>query len=138
MSTKHGGKESAAWTRELGIILLDGIGDNRQGKQEAQERVKALHPLPQGKERYPKDLEKWLAKVFDKPSEDGVSPWLTLAFWQQEVDKMLIQGLFARNVTQDEAFDLMAWRPHGGSRSDRAPPLDGPGVLGDRDRSDSA
>jgi hypothetical protein len=102
MSTKHGGKESAAWTRELGIILLDGIGDNRQGKQEAQERVKALHPLPQGKERYPKDLEKWLAKVFDKPSEDGVSPWLTLAFWQQEVDKVLIQGIFARNVTQDE------------------------------------
>src|SRR3984885_2994896 len=101
MSTKHGGKESAAWTRELGIILLDGIGD-RQGKQEAQERVKALHPLPQGKERYPKDLEKWLAKVFDKPSEDGVSPWLTLAFWQQEVDKVLIQGIFARNVTQDE------------------------------------
>jgi len=102
MSAKHGAKESAAWTRELGIILLDGIGDNRQGKEEAQERVKALHPLPQGKERYPKDLEKWLTKVFDKPSEDGVSPWLTLAFWQQEVDKVLIQGIFARNVTQDE------------------------------------
>jgi hypothetical protein len=102
MSAKHGAKESAAWTRELGIILLDGIGDNRQGKQEAQERVKALHPLPQGKERYPKDLEKWLAKVFDKPSEDGVPPWLTFAFWQQEVDKVLIQGIFARNVTQDE------------------------------------
>ncbi len=102
MSAKHGAKESAAWTRELGVILLDGIGDNRQGKQEAQERVKALHPLPQGKERYPKDLEKWLAKVFDKPSEDGVPPWLTFAFWQQEVDKVLIQGIFARNVTQDE------------------------------------
>ena len=64
--------------------------------------MKALHPLPQGKDRYPKDFEKWLTKVFEKPSEDGVPPWLTLEFWQQEVDKVLIQGIFARNVTQDE------------------------------------
>ena len=70
MSAKHGAKESAAWTRELDVILLDGIEDNRQGKDLARERVKALHPLPQGKDRYPKDFEKWLAKVFEKPSED--------------------------------------------------------------------
>ena len=102
MSAKHGAKESAAWTRELNVILLDGIEDNRQGKDLAHERVKALHPLPQGKDRYPKDFEKWLAKVFEKPSEDGVAPWLSLEFWQHEVDKVLIQGIFARNVTQDE------------------------------------
>jgi len=102
MSAKHGAKESAAWTRELDVILLDGIEDNRQGKDLAHERVKALHPLPQGKDRYPKDFEKWLAKVFEKPSEDGVAPWLSLEFWQHEVDKVLIQGIFARNVTQDE------------------------------------
>jgi len=102
MSAKHGAKESAAWTRELDVILLDGIEDNRQGKDLAHERVKALHPLPQGKNRYPKDFEKWLTKVFEKPSEDGVAPWLSLEFWQHEVDKVLIQGIFARNVTQDE------------------------------------
>jgi hypothetical protein len=102
MSAKHGAKDSAAWTRELDVILLDGIEDNRQGKDLAHERVKALHPLPQGKDRYPKDFEKWLAKVFEKPSEDGVAPWLSLEFWQREVDKVLIQGIFARNVTQDE------------------------------------
>ncbi len=102
MSAKHGAKESAAWTRELDVILLDGIEDNRQGKDLAHERVKALHPLPQGKDRYPKDFEKWLTKVFEKPSEDGVAPWLSLEFWQHEVDKVLIQGIFARNVTQDE------------------------------------
>ena len=102
MSAKHGAKESAAWTRELDVILLDGIEDNRQGKDLAHERVKALHPLPQGKDRYPKDFEKWLAKVFEKPSEDGVALWLSLEFWQHEVDKVLIQGIFARNVTQDE------------------------------------
>jgi len=102
MSAKHGAKQSAAWTRELDVILLDGIKDNRQGKDLAHERVKALHPLPQGKDRYPKDFEKWLAKVFEKPSEDGVAPWLSLEFWQHEVDKVLIQGIFARNVTQDE------------------------------------
>jgi hypothetical protein len=102
MSAKHGAKESAAWTRELGVILLDGIEDTRQGKQQAQERVKALHLLPQGKHRYPKDFERWLIKVFEKPSEDGVPPWLSLEFWQQEVDKVLIQGIFARNFTQDE------------------------------------
>ena len=102
MSAKHAAKESAAWTKEFGVILLEGIEDNRQGKQEAQERVKALHPLPQGKHGYPRDFEKWLTKVFEKPSEDGVPPWLTLEFWQQEVDKVLIQGIFTRNVTQDE------------------------------------
>jgi hypothetical protein len=102
MSAKHVAKESPAWTRELGVILLDGIQDSRQGKQQAQGRVKALHPLSPGKDRYPKDFEKWLTKVFEKPSEDGVPSWLTLEFWQQEVDKVLIQGIFARNVTQDE------------------------------------
>src|ERR1035438_2700183 len=102
MSAKHGAKDSAAWTRELDVILLDGIEDNRQGKDLAHERVKALHPLPQGKDRYPKDFEKWLTKVFEKPSEDGVAPWLSLEFWQHEIDKVLIQGIFARNVTQDE------------------------------------
>src|ERR1700730_3901174 len=102
MSAKHGAKDSAAWTRELDVILLDGIEDNRQGKDLAHERVKALHPLPQGKDRYPKDFEKWLGKVFEKPSEDGVAPWLCLEFWQHEVDKVLIQGIFVRNVTQDE------------------------------------
>src|SRR5229473_588657 len=105
MSAKHGAKESAAWTRELDVILLDGIEDNRQGKDLAHERVKALHPLPQGKDRYPKDFEKWLTKVFEKPSEDGVAPWLSLEFWQHEVDKVLIQGIFARNVTQDEVVE---------------------------------
>ena len=58
MSAKHGAKESAAWTRELGVILLDGIEHNRQGKDLAHERLKALHPLPQGKDHYPKDFEK--------------------------------------------------------------------------------
>src|ERR1700737_2322434 len=87
MSAKHVAKESSAWTRELGAILLDGIQDNRQGKQQAQGRVKALHPLPPGKDRYPKDFEKWLTKVFEKPSGDGVAPWLSLEFWQHEVDK---------------------------------------------------
>src|ERR1039457_257980 len=104
MSAKHGANDSAAWTRELGVVLVDGIEDNRQGKQLAHERVKALHPLPIWKERYPRDFEKWLTKVFEKPSEDGVAPWLSLAFWQHEVDKVLIQGIFARNVTQDEAM----------------------------------
>src|SRR5208282_5809762 len=27
---------------------------------------------------------------------------VSLEFWQHEVDKVLIQGIFARNVTQDE------------------------------------
>src|SRR6478736_3713129 len=118
MSAKHGATESAAWTRELDVILLDGIEDNRQGKDLAHERVKALHPLPQGKNRYPKDFEKWLTKVFEKPSEDGVAPWLSLEFWQHEVDKVLIQGIFARNVTQinwysESALSGRNFRSHG-------------------------
>ena len=115
MSAKHGAKESAAWTRELDVILLDGIEDNRQGKDLAHERMKALHPLPQGKDRYPKDFEKWLAKVFEKSSEDGLAPWLSLEFWQHEVDKVLIRGIFARNVTQDEVVQRVrsVWPSHG-------------------------
>src|SRR5260370_2317440 len=102
MRSKHGGKENAVSTRELDVILLDGIEDNRLGKNLAHERLKALHPLGQGKDRYEKDCEKWLTKVVEKPSEDGAAPWLSLEFWQHEVDKVLIQGIFARNVTQDE------------------------------------
>jgi hypothetical protein len=105
MSAKHGAKESAAWTGELGFILLDGIEDNQHGKQLAQERIKALHPLPQGKHRYPKDFEKWLAKIFEKPSEDEVPAWMSSEFWQLEVDKVLIQGIFARNVPKDEVVE---------------------------------
>jgi hypothetical protein len=105
MSAKQGAKQSAAWTRELGLILLDGIQDDQRGKQLAQERVKALHPLAQGKDRYPKDFEKWLNKVFEKLSEDGVPPWLSLEFWRNEVDKVLIQGIFARNLAKDEVVD---------------------------------
>jgi hypothetical protein len=105
MSAKHGAKEIAAWTREHGVILLDGIENNTQGKQRAQDRVKALHPLLQGKDRYPRDFEKWLTKVFEKPSEDGVPHWLCLEFWQKEVDKVLTQGIFARNAAKDEAVD---------------------------------
>jgi hypothetical protein len=40
---------------ELDVILLDGIGGT--GKEGlAHERLRVLHPLPQGKDRYPKDL----------------------------------------------------------------------------------
>lgn len=102
MSAKHVAEESAAWTREIEVILLDGVVDNTQGKDLAHERVKALHSLPQGKHRYPKDFEKWLTKVFEKPTDEGVAPWLSLEFWEQQVDRVLIQGIFARNVTQDE------------------------------------
>jgi len=105
MSAKHGANENAAWTRELGVTLLDGIEDNKQGKQVAEERVKALHPLPQGKDRYPKDFEKWLTKVFEKPSQDGVPPWLSLEFWRDEVDRVLTLGIFGRNVAKDEVVD---------------------------------
>ena len=105
MSAKHDTKESATWTRELGVVLLDGIEDNRQGKQLAHDRVKALHPLPPGKDRYPRDFEKWLTKVFEKPSEVGTPCWLSLEFWQKEVDRALIEGIFARNVAKDEAVD---------------------------------
>ena len=105
MIVKPVAKESAAWTRELGAILLDGIEDSKQGKHLAQERVKALNPLPQGKHRYPKDFEKWLAKVFEKPPYDGEPAWLSSEFWQREIDKLLVQGIFARNVAQVEVVD---------------------------------
>jgi hypothetical protein len=105
MSAKRGANENAAWTKDLRFILMDGIENNRQGKQLAHERVRALHPLPPGKDHYPKDFEKWLTKVFEKPSEDGMPAWLSLEFWQDEVDKVLIQGIFARNVAKDEVVD---------------------------------
>jgi hypothetical protein len=102
MNAKHGAKETAVWTRELDVILLDGIEDNSQGKDLARQRVKPLHPIPQRKDDYARDFEKWLTKVFEKPSENGVAPWLSLEFWRHEVDRVLIQGIFVRNVTQDE------------------------------------
>ena len=101
MRAIHCVKKSGVWTKELGLILLDGIEDNREGKERARERIKALHPPPQGKDRYPQDFEKWLTKVFERPSEGGLPPWLSSEFWQEEVDKVLIQGIFLPNANDE-------------------------------------
>ena len=97
MGAKHGAKRNAVWTKELSGILLEGIETNDHGKQLAITRLKALHPLPPGRSRYPRDFEKWLHKVFDKEPGNSVWLWLTFGFWQQEVDRVLVEGIFARH-----------------------------------------
>src|SRR5258708_3707020 len=62
MGAKYDAKRSAVWTREFAGILLEGIEDNDQGKHLANERLKGLHPLSQGRDRYPRDFEKSLNK----------------------------------------------------------------------------
>jgi len=104
---KHGeprGK-TCRWTPQLDEVLLEGIEDNDQGRQVANERLKSLHPIPRGRDRHPRDFEKWLTKIFEREPENGFRLWLTLEFWQQEVDRVLVEGIFSRHAARDAAVD---------------------------------
>ena len=95
------GKVGATWTKDP-RVLLEGIENSEQGKQLAQQRLKILHPPLPGKDRYSQDFEKWLRKVFKKESADGLQPWLTLEFWQKEIDRVLIEGIFGGSEAREE------------------------------------
>ncbi|HXI43582.1 MAG TPA: hypothetical protein VNH83_26605 [Bryobacteraceae bacterium] len=86
-------------------VLLEGIEDNDQGRQLANERLKGLHPIPRGRDRHPRDFEKWLTKIFEREPENGFRLWLTLEFWQQEVDRVLVEGIFSRHAAKDAVVD---------------------------------
>jgi transposase len=98
---EHSAKATAVWTANS-RLLLEAIENSEQGKQLARQRLKILHPPLPGKDRYSQDFEKWLRKVFKKESADGVQPWLTLEFWQKEIDRVLIEGIFGGNGAKEE------------------------------------
>ena len=99
MSARHGAQGGAVWTSDSAIVLLDGVEGNEHGKGLAEARLRALHPLPEGKNRHSTDFEKRLRKIFDTQLADHVPPWLALEFWQQEIDSVLVQGIFGREST---------------------------------------
>jgi hypothetical protein len=101
----HPRGKTCRWTPQLDEVLLEGIEDNDQGRQLANERLKSLHPIPRGRDRHPRDFEKWLHKIFEKESEYAVRPWLTLEFWQQEVDRALVEAIFSRYAAKHAAVD---------------------------------
>ena len=100
MSARRGIQSSAVWTRDSAIVLMDGIEANGHGRRLAEARVRALHPIPEGKQHYSTDFKKRLRKIFEKQSGGHPQPWLDLEFWQQEVDNVLVQGIFGRNVSK--------------------------------------
>ena len=105
MGAKHGVRISAVWTSDSSAVLLDGIEANEQGKKLAEARLRALHPLCEGKDHHSTDFEKRLRKVFENGSADRVQPWLSLEFWQQEIDNVLVQAIFGRNGSKLSAVD---------------------------------
>jgi hypothetical protein len=96
-------RRNAVWTRELGSVLMEGIGDNPRGCTLAQDRLKLIHPLPPGSKRYPTEFQRWLKKVFEGRPVAGERVWLTGAFWQNEVDRALVDAIF-RNTSTDEVI----------------------------------
>jgi hypothetical protein len=110
-------KESAAWTRELDVILLDGIEDNRQGKDLAHSASEGFAPsaavkapLPQGFSSCSARAWGWSARCSTrKPStvaarKGGVGKSLPssvlaqyfMARAEQDTDKRALQGIRTR------------------------------------------
>ena len=105
MGARHGPQSAAVWGSDSAVILLDGIESTEPGKRLAESRLRSLHPLPEGKSHYSTDFEKRLRKIFEKQSADWSPPWLKLEFWQQEIDNVLIQGIFGRSASKSSAVD---------------------------------
>jgi hypothetical protein len=105
MGARHGAQSSAVWTSDSAVVLLDGIEANEHGKGLAEARLRALHPLPEGRDHHSTDFEKRLRKIFEKHSADCVQPWLAPEFWQQEIDNVLIQGILGRSGSKSSAID---------------------------------
>jgi hypothetical protein len=105
MGARHGAQNSAVWASDSAIGLLDGIEASVQGKRLAEERLRALHPLSEGKDQHSTDFEKRLRKVFEKQSDGHPPQWLTLEFWQREIDNVLVQGIFGRSGSKVGVVD---------------------------------
>ena len=105
MRARLGPQICAVWTSDSAVVLLDGIEPNEHGKGLAEARLRALHPLPEGKIRHSTDFEKRLRKIFEKQTGDREQPWLTLEFWQLEIDNVLVQGIFGRSGTKSGTVD---------------------------------
>jgi len=97
MGARHGAQNSAVWAGDSAVVLLAGIEASDPGKGLAEARLRALHPPSEGKDHHSTDFEKRLRKVFEKQSDGHPPQWLTLEFWQQEVDNVLVQGIFGRS-----------------------------------------
>lgn len=97
MGARHGAQNSAVWASDSAVVLLDGIEASDQGKGLAGARLRALHPLSEGKEHHSTDFEKRLRKVFENQSDGHPPQWLTLEFWQKEIDNVLVEGIFGRS-----------------------------------------
>jgi hypothetical protein len=105
MGARHGAQNNAVWPSDSAVLLLDGIEASGQGKSLAEARLRALHPLTEGKDRHSTDFEKRLRKVFEKRPDDHAPLWLTLEFWQQEIDNVLVQGIFGRRGSKASVVD---------------------------------
>lgn len=99
------GASRAVWTSDSAVVLLDGIEANEHGKRLAEARLRAVHPLPEGKDHHSTDFEKRLRKIFEKQPADAVQPWLTVEFWQLEIDNVLVQGIFGRKGSKSGVVD---------------------------------
>jgi hypothetical protein len=105
MGARQGAGISAVWTSDVSTVLLDGIEANEQGKTLAEARLRALHPLSGGKDRHSTDFEKRLHKIFENGPADHMHPWITPEFWQQEIDNVLVEGIFGRNGPNSNVVD---------------------------------
>jgi hypothetical protein len=105
MGARHGAQSSAVWASESAVVLLGGIEASDQGKGLAEARLRALHPLNEGKDHHSTDFEKRLRKIFEKQPDGHAPQWLTLEFWQRVIDNVLVQGIFGRSASKASVVD---------------------------------
>jgi hypothetical protein len=105
MDARQGAHNNAVWASDSAIVVLDGIEASDRGKNLAETRLRALHPLTEGKDRHSTDFEKRLRKLFEKQPDDSAPQWLTVEFWQQEIDNVLVQGIFGRRGSKAGVVD---------------------------------
>ncbi len=105
MGAKQTAQSIAVWTNDSVVVLLDGIDANEHGKKLAEARLRTLHALREGKNHHSTDFEKRLRKIFEKQSADQQQLWLSVEFWQQEIDNVLTQAIFGRSTSKSTAVD---------------------------------
>jgi hypothetical protein len=92
----HGAEKPSFWTPERIDALRRMIPVEPNAKDEAIDKLRALHP----KLKKPKAIQKRL----DGSTPDGLAIWLTPEFWKREVDLTLIEGIFGGRAKRPQVI----------------------------------
>lgn len=93
----HGAEKLSFWTPERIGALRRRIPVEPKAKDEAIDKLRALHP----KLKKPNAIQKRL----DGSTPDGLAIWLTPEFWGREVDLTLIEGIYGGRPKRPQVIE---------------------------------